>query len=193
MIKKYLLLGLLATVVPAAANTFFISMDTSTISGVTGSLFFSYGPGLAPVDSATATISGFSGGTLGSVIFPGGTGVLPATLTMDNSAPVNYQQAITFGNKISFFVALTGPAVSNPSAGAIGGTDLALFLLDGSDGPLPIDDPDGLVLDVSIAPNTGQISVTGQPVVTSVLLPEPGSMLLLLSGMVLVGSRLRRR
>ena len=193
MIIKYLLLGLLASVVPAAANTFFVSIDTSTVSGVTGSLFFFYGPGLAPVDPATATITGFSGGTLGAVLIPGGTGVLPATLTMDNSAPVSYQQAITFGSKISFFLSLTGPAVSNPSPGAIGGTDLALFLLDAGDGPLPIDDSDGQVLDASIVPNTGQTSIAGQPVVTSVLLPEPGSMLLLLSGVGMVGWRLRRR
>ena len=199
MIKKYLLLGLLSTALPAWANTYFVSINTASISGVAGSLFFSFGPGALPFDPANAIVSGFSGGTLGAVLSPAGSGTLPGTLTLDNNGPPeNYQQSFTYGSKISFFLSLTGAAVGNPSPGAIGGTDLAFYLLDGSDNPLLTDDPNGTVFDASIAPKTGQVSFAtftnngGPSVVSVTAVPEPGSMLLLLSGVMMIGVGIRR-
>src|SRR4051794_29987481 len=134
--KKYLLLALLAFATPALANSYFVSIDTSSISGLSGSLFFSFGPGAPPFDAATATVTGFTGGTLAA-------GTLPGTLVMTNAAPALFQQGITYGSSIKFFLALTGPAVTNPSQSAVGGTDFAFYLLDGMDNPLLTDDPNG--------------------------------------------------
>ena len=54
MIKKCLLLALFTLAAPALASTFLVSINTSAFSGVTGSLFFSFGPGAPPFDAATA-------------------------------------------------------------------------------------------------------------------------------------------
>jgi len=194
MTRKYLLLVLLASAAPAMANVYSVSIDTSSLSGP-GSLFFSFGPGVSPFDPATATVSGFSGGgTLGSTI-PSGAGILPGTLVLSNAAPATYQQAITYdGSKIHFLFSLTGPAISSPNPGAVGGTDFALFLLDGSDNALLTDDPNGSVFDASIAPGTGAVSfATFQPAVVLIsAVPEPSSFLLLMGGVALIGARLRR-
>src|SRR5690348_1529952 len=124
MIKKCLFLALLASSVPAWASVYSVSIDTSTLSGA-GSLFFSFSRGAAPFDSATATVSGFTGGgSLGAALTPPGPGILPAALVLNNSTPALYEQAITYdGSKIKFFLSLTGPAISSPNPGAIGGTD----------------------------------------------------------------------
>ncbi len=188
MTSKYLLLAMLASAVPVSAGSYLVTINTTSVSSVAGSLFFAYGPGAPPFDLATATITNFTGGTLGAVLVTGGVGTLPGSLALSNASPQNYQQAFTYGNSISFKLSLTGPALSTPSALAIGGTDLALYLLDGSDNPLLTDDPNGSIVDFSIAPKTGQVTYTtfpnagGSTVAAVVPLPEPGSLLLLLSG-----------
>src|SRR4051794_10741568 len=113
MIKKYLMLAVLASAVPAVANTYSISIDTSLISGVSGSLFFSFGPGVSPFDPATAAVSAFTGGTLGA-------GILPGDLLLDNSSPALYQQSFTYGSAIHFLLTLTGAAISSPDPSAVG-------------------------------------------------------------------------
>ena len=198
MIRRLLLLGFLASAIPASADSFSVAIDTSLISGMTGSLFISYGPGISPFDPATATVAGFTGGTLGLVLLPGGAGVLPANLALDNSAPVLYQQAFTYGSQTRFTLSFTGPAISSPNPGAVGGTDFALFLLDGSDAPLLTDDPNGSIFDASIEAGTGQVSFatftndSNPSVVTVTSTPEPGSLLLLFSGLAGLGLQSQR-
>lgn len=190
MIRKFLVLAMLASAMPALAATYLVSIDTSTVSGLAGSLFFSFGPGAPPFDPATAAVSGFTGGTLGP-------GILPGDLVLDNSAPAFYQQAFTFGSQITFLLTFAGPAISSPNPGATGGTDFALFLLDNSDSPLLTDDPNGSILDASIEAGTGNVSFTtfpnagGGSVVSVAVAPEPGTAILFL--LVLVGHALACR
>ena len=198
MVKKYLILAVLSSALPALANTYSISINTSLISGVSGSLFFSFGPGASPFDAAIATVSGFTGGTLGDTV-PSGPGILPGDLVLDNSSPAFYQQSFTYGSAIHFLLTLTGAAIGSPDPSAVGGTDFALFLLDNTDSPLLTDDPNGSILDASIEAGTGNVSFTtftynGDPsVVSAVAAPEPGSVLLLLGGVAWLGLRSRRR
>jgi hypothetical protein len=190
MPKRWMILVALTSAIPAFAGTYSVSIDTSLIAGQHGSLFFFLDAGLSPFDPATATVGGFTGGTLDA-------GILPADLALTNNPPSLYQQGITYGSLIQFSLTLAGPAISSPDPGAVGGTDFALFLLDGSGNALLTDDPAGSVLDASIEPGTGRVSFTtfpnnGGPSVVA-LAPEPGSMLLLLSGVAILGRRLRRK
>jgi hypothetical protein len=117
-------LSLLA--VPGKADTFNLSpitIDTHTISGSTGYLFFSYGPdttGSTPVKS-TVTVS--------SPSF--------STFSIDNTGTTNYElEPFTFGNTLTF----TPAFVTTPTAGANAGNLFTLYALDSYYDPYPTSD-----------------------------------------------------
>jgi hypothetical protein len=190
--KRWMILVALASALPAFAGTYSVSIDTSSIAGVNGSLFFFFDGGVSPFDPATATVHAFTGGTLDP-------GTLPADLVLGNDPPALYQQGITYGNLIHFFLELDGPAVSSPNPGAVGGSDFELFLLDSTDSSLLTDDPNGSIIDASIEAKTGHVSFTtftnngGASVVSVAAVPEPGSALLLLAGLLWGGMVACRR
>src|SRR3982074_2424518 len=104
MLKRWMILAALTSAIPAFAGTYSVLIDTSSVAGVNGSLFFSFDGGISPFDPATATIHAFNitGGTLGP-------GTLPADLVLANNPPSLYQQGLTYGSLIHFFLDLSGP------------------------------------------------------------------------------------
>jgi len=145
---KFLTLKLLvAALLVFAASSAFASLtytetvNTSSISGDAGYLYFEF---VNPYGGqpGTATVSNFvTDGTLGAVdtidtVNPVSGTLSPGPLVFVNGPTVNglagtdYEQAITFGNSLSFTLVFDGLAVTAPSVET---SSFSLFL--SSDGP----------------------------------------------------------
>src|SRR5580693_8574574 len=102
----------LSLVCPAAADILFsVAVDTSSISGTSGSLDFNFNPGPLSSQFALADSLNFtSDGSLAvSPILTGDVsgGPLPSTVTFDNGGALNdYFQGFTFGSTLMFEVRL---------------------------------------------------------------------------------------
>lgn len=203
-----LALGLLLAAAPAqaASITYEVHVDTSELSGTQGYLNFQFNPGGLDALAATATITGFNpfDATLFSPAMLTGdaSGELPGDVTLGNSGGFNdYFHQVTFGSQFSFFLTLTGDALS-PGSTPLSGTAFSLLLF-GADGftPLLTLDPDGRLASLQIGP-TGAVGVEtfgraqgGGPAatVTEVTpVPEPTTLLLVASGAVAIALRRRQ-
>jgi hypothetical protein len=185
---------LLCAVATVWANpiTYDISVNTSTISGIAGSLDFNFDPGPLVTQPASLQILDFtSNGTLAGGC-PCGTGdvsgELPGTLTFDNGAAFNdYFEDFTFGSTISFDVSLYGPALSAPNGVATSGTTFAFSMFSDAAGTVPAltsNTADGFAvtfnvnLDGSTTPANFSSEITATPQAPAVV-PEPAGILLL--------------
>jgi hypothetical protein len=123
-------------------------------------------------------------------------------VTLGNSGGFNdYFHGLTFGSQFSFFLTLTGDALS-PASTPLSGTAFSLLLFD-ADGftPLLTVDPDGRLASLQIGP-AGAVGVEtfaraqgGDPAATVTELtavPEPTTLLLVASGAGAIVLRRRR-
>jgi hypothetical protein len=206
-----LALGLLLAATPAraASITYEVHVDTTSLSGTLGYLDFQFNPGGLDALAATAAITGFNpydATLIPSAILTGdASGELPADVTLGNSGGFNdYFHGLTFGNQFSFFLTLTGDALS-PASTPLSGTAFSLLLFD-ADGftPLLTVDPDGRLASLQIGP-TGAVSVEtfaraqgGDPAATvaevtaPVPVPEPTTLLLVATGAGAIALRRRQ-
>jgi hypothetical protein len=179
-------------VTPSRADSLYtVTVDTSSISGISAQLAFDFIAGGSPANSVT--LSGFStNGILGAAVSTGGvSGTLPGTVKLTDSSFFNeYLTGITLGNNISFLVDATtnapGPnslpdafsfSLLNPSTG------LPLFATSDPTGAntLTVLSLDGSVkgsLSAYTAPG-GQAVLTATPAAS----PEPPTLLLMASGL----------
>lgn len=132
-----------AAPVASADITYQVTVNTSSISGTTGSLDFQFNPGPLATQSASLRILNFqSDGTpAGACPCSKGdaSGQLPATLTFDNGAAFNdYFDNFTFGTTISFEVSLYGPALSTPGGGATSGSSFVFSMFSDLAGTIPV-------------------------------------------------------
>jgi len=163
-----------------------ISVDTSSLSGTTGSFDLQFNPGPLVSQSASLTINNFmsSGGSFFGAPFLTGdvSGTLPSALIFDNGSPFNdYFQDFTFGSSLSFTVALSGPAVFSPDGTSTSGSEFGFSMFSDPAGTAPAltnDTVNGFAVIVSIgtdgsvtAVNLSSETTMGSP--TDV--PEPGS------------------
>jgi|SRR5581483_6165789 len=148
-VKLLLLVSLLAGFVATASPvTYDVTLDTSSISGTTGSLDFNFNPGLLVTQAADLQILNFSSdGTLeacasnvqGFCNTGDVSGTLPATLTFDNGTAFNdYFDGFTFGSTLSFQVSLYGPALSSPDGTSTSGSTFAFSMFSDSAGIMPV-------------------------------------------------------
>jgi hypothetical protein len=177
---------LTSTTALAAAITYEVTADTSSLAGTSGYLDLQLEPGPVPTNLVTASVSGFTtdGVLTGSAILSGEAfGQLPEPLTFDNQTTFNdYFQAMTFQNTAMFFVTLNGPtpAGGGPSAFNIGfyASDQSTALLttspDGIAGQIVIN-PDGSTTPATFPSSDGQPSVLTITVATVSAVPEPAT------------------
>jgi hypothetical protein len=113
-----------------ASLSYDVTIDTSSLNNMDGYIYLQFDPGfglgsypnIVYAQTGTATVSSFSGATLGAQdtlnIMNGSavSGTLPSSVVFTNANVVNdYNQAITFGNAINFHLVLDGLAVDSPS------------------------------------------------------------------------------
>src|ERR1022692_81426 len=209
------LIVLLSTVSVVSADiTYDVTVDTSSISGTAGSLDFNFNPGpLAPTQAASLQILNFtSDGSLVNCAanvqgFCGSgdvSGTLPGTLTFDNGAGFNdYFDGFTFGSTLSFAVDLYGPALVSPDGVSASGSAFAFSIFSDTGGTVPTlttDTADGFAtivdvnLDGSTTVNNSSSQTSISPVGPVSAVPEPNSVVLLGTVMILgLVLRLRRR
>ncbi|HTU45068.1 MAG TPA: MBG domain-containing protein [Bryobacteraceae bacterium] len=118
----------------AQSINYLVTVNTTSLNGQTGTIDLQFNAGALSTENACVTIGNFStDGTLPASPAPTTTGsvmgTLATTLTINNgtsgcSAPPvtytastlnDYNQSITFGNTLSFYLSLSGPAVTNPN------------------------------------------------------------------------------
>jgi hypothetical protein len=193
---KLTLLGL-ALVVFAAGQAHAISevltVNTSSLDGTGGYLYFQYDPVSAA--GSTATVYNFAtdgalGGTAPGAFGNSGqfvTGMLPGNVTFANTNFVNdYNQAITFGNTLSFDVFLNGPAAGGQAGGS---STFSLGLFQDALGANPLITGDGTLFAINLM-NDGTVS--SQTFGGQANVPEPSIAVLIGAGMVgLAGMRRR--
>jgi hypothetical protein len=172
----------------AEVLTYSVQVNTSSLSGDSGYLDLQFNPGLSPSDPATVTLSGFTGnGTLVPGAALGGntgdvTGTLPGTVTIGNAGAYNdYNEGYTFGSFFDLLVTLNLPTVSGTAAS---GSSFALGLYQSDDATQYLTAAPSLV-EIDLSANGAPTVTSNSPdaqVTTATATPEPGSWLLVASG-----------
>ena len=190
----------------AAANTYNVNVNTSSVSGTSGFLDFQFDTGNGSSQAATAIIRAFTGGTFtGSPSITGTViGTLPATTTLTNSTPLNeYFVGFQFGSAFSFALDLSGPAVTSPNGTSTAGSTFGIGIYDAGENPILTNQTSttgyaGLI-DILLSGATRPTAFpngTGPSVVTfTAVVPEPATIALIgagLAGLTVVRRRSRR-
>lgn len=180
---RHLLFAMLACgVIPAMASpvTYMVSVNTSPLQGITGSLDFNFDPGPLVSQAASVQILNFAtnGMVAGSPSVTGdASGALPGTLTLDNGSGFNdYFQSFTYGSTLSFNVSLYGPALSSPNGTSSSGSTFAFSLFSDQAGTVPAlttDTTNGFAYLVNVNVD-GSTAVTNN-IVSAATVPEPAS------------------
>jgi hypothetical protein len=192
----------------AGPVVYHVTVNTSSVSGTSGFLEMQFNPGAVSTQLATATVSSFNGGggTLGSADPNIGDvgGTLPGSLTFINDQALNdYFQGFTFGSGLSFVLTLDGPAITSPNGIATAGSTFALSFFDSAVTPIltnqgALSGAAGMV-DINVDGTTTATAFpngTAPSVVTFAapgLVPEPSTLALLASGVLLIGFGVARR
>lgn len=190
---------LVAASFAASAETFDINIDTGSLSGQAGGIYFQFSPGLN-ADPASVAITDFALTPPGALnpASPlnfsdgGASGTLDANdLVINNNFALNdYGEALTFGSDISFAVTLNLPPVLTGQSGSelgiqVTGPDLLT--------PLLTSDPSGNVLDLSYD-QTGSLNVLSTTSAAGLTeAPEPATAYVIFPCIcLLIAWRLRR-
>jgi hypothetical protein len=177
----------------ASMFSYDVTVNTSTIPG-SGTLYFQFNPGPNATDSATATISNFSGAVLNgtSILSGDASGTLASELTIANTGSNNDAlQALTFGSAFSFHVSFTETFSGTATSGSV--FNFGIYQDDGVS-PLLTTQPDGysVIINLDTANQAAVQSTTSAATVVSAV-PEPSTLLSLGGGLAgLLYARLRK-
>lgn len=215
MLKRFVLTSLFlvaSTPLAQASVIYDVTVDTSSISGVSGSLDFNFSPGPLLTQAADLQILNFtSDGTLADCatnvqgFCPTGdvTGALPGPLTFDNGAYFNdYFDGFTYGNSLSFDVMLYGPAIDSPDGVSTSGSAFAFSMFSDAAGTMPALTTDlfdgyaatiSINLDGSTTVSNSSMQTTITPVGDPDSAPEPRDLVLTGIGLIMIASLARAR
>jgi hypothetical protein len=170
--------------------TYVVSVDTSPVNGLSGSLDFQFNSAGSDALPASLSITHFlTDGILAPTSVDTGsvTGSLPGpTVIFRNDDGFNdLFQNITFGNAVSFYATFDGPALSPTTPFSTSGTGFALSLYDNPiTQNLLTTNPDGSLLDIAINPDGSTLAtsypdgggiVRASATLLSTATPEPSS------------------
>jgi hypothetical protein len=162
-----------------------VTVDTHTISGITGFVDFSFNPATGTTPQfAFGEILNFAGGTLmGPPSLTGDvSGALPGIVVLNNDTPVNdYNQGFLFGPSTFFNVLIAGPALTNP--GPFTGVTTFAFDLFNSIGTNLLASGPLFTVDINAGGNT-TLTVNSSAVTIT---PEPASLLMLFTAVAALG------
>jgi len=179
----------------AHALTYQITVDTSSLYGTTGFLDLQLNPGNLNAPAAQALINGFStDGTLGAVSLGNSwgnySGTLPGAVTLVNSALTDYDQAITYGNTLTFNVTFSGAFLTASCSGSCIDSAFILSLFDGNYASLLSNDQlNGSLVTFQLPPGGGETYTNfGSPasVAGVAAVPLPPAFYLFMSGLGLI-------
>ena len=177
------------------------TLNTSSIAGTTGSLDFALFPGAGSDQSLSALVTGFSadgsyggsqtttGDVTGGPVITGNNLVINSTFADNDDL-----ETFTYGNSLSFFVDLSGPALSAPDGLATSPYEFDFFTYSDTAGTVPVltSDPNGISGSITISPEAVIDAGAISPELNVVATPEP-SMLWLLGGALALLALWRRR
>jgi len=175
--------------------TYDVSVNTSSIAGTNGSLDFYFNPGPLVTQAASLQILGFATGPTDGTLAGGPTltgditGALPGTLTFDNGTGFNdYFEGFTYGKNLLFDVSLYGPALSSPNGTSTSGSTFAFSMFSNAAGTIPALTTDGFAFKVDVNLD-GTTTVTNFASQTTIgVVPEPSTLALLGTAIVLLGT-----
>lgn len=157
---KYLIAATLCLLALATASgaplTWLVTVDTSSIAGVPGySIDLQLNPGDDSGQPLAAAIASFNlgAGSLSGAAEPLGAvaGVLPGTVTIANSTPLNsYFHAFTPGSGLSFTLTLSGAALDSPNGVATAGSTFAVLVYDSEFQPALTIEPNGILGQIDV-------------------------------------------
>lgn len=178
-----------------ASPTYHVSVNTETLAGNGDANLAFVLAGNVPAAETIVTLSNFSGAFGAETDRTGGvTGTIPAGATLFNADFLNYLiQRITLGGLFGFDVSFSGGFET------VGGTDGAVFgvsLLDETATSFLASDIVSFSLVPAFGGEAAQVIVETSGEFGSVAIaevPEPSELLLMLTGLALMGVMLRRR
>ena len=198
MRKCYLLtLSLLVCAAGAAqADVIYqVSVNTSSLTGTTGSLDFQFNFGnVGPIGGATqgasVTVSNLTGGSNGIGAASGQVsgGPFPAPVTIGNGKGFNdYFETFAYGGALKVSLDFSGPAVNAPDGFSTGSSDFVFSIFSDPNGTIgaPGTDVNGIAGTVTINPDGTSTTAAVSPNLS--FSPEPGSMWLTLAAGLLLG------
>jgi hypothetical protein len=184
----------------AGPIAYLVTVNTGGINGTPGFLDFNFAPGFDSQDAFVTIGSFVSDGSLsGSPQVSGGVvGVLPGTVTIDNSTALNDSfQGFEFGTTIQFLLSFGGLAVTSPD-GTSSGSTFGFGMFD-STGTIPLltADPYGNTFTVDVnsdgttTPTTFPADALGAPPAAALEsgTPEPAPWALLALGLTVLFAR----
>ena len=203
MLRKSLLsIGclLLAASAASAGVICYVTVDTSSLAGTNGAIDFNFNPGPLITQAASVDIVNFSSdGTPGTASTIGDvTGVLPSTITINNTNALNdYFTDFLFGNTLSFRVDFYGPAVDSPDGVSTSGSSFAFSMFSDAAGTVPAlttDSLNGYALTVDLNPDgTTALTKYSNETTADLVTPEPATLPLAGATLILFATWWNRR